>query len=134
MFANCSLMGMHMGMPDVCLSPPPPPIGPVPIPYPNMAQLPMGLGFSVKHLISMMPAHNLATTIPMSLGDTPGCMPGGVMSGMIMGPARNLMGSVKVITGGTPITKLLSPAMQNLTNVPMGMTSVPSQTKMMVMT
>jgi hypothetical protein len=81
----------------------------------------------------MMPAHNLATTIPMSMGDNAGCMPGGVMSGMMMGPSRNLMGSVKVLTGGMPATKMLSPTMQNLTNCPVGMSLVPSQCKVMIM-
>ena len=35
MFANCQLGGMNLGFPDVCLTPSP--VGPVPIPYPNMA-------------------------------------------------------------------------------------------------
>ena len=134
MFANCSLSGMHFGFPDVCLSPPPPPFGPIPIPYPNMAMLPMGIGFSPKQFLSMMPAHNLGTTVPTSLGDFGGVLGGGVMSGLIMGPGRNLMGSVKVFTGGMPATKMLSPAMQNNTNVPMGMSLVPSQFKTMIMT
>ncbi|HLY08658.1 MAG TPA: DUF4150 domain-containing protein [Planctomycetota bacterium] len=30
--------GKSIGFPDVCLSPPPPPAGPIPIPYPNIAQ------------------------------------------------------------------------------------------------
>ena len=133
MFANCSLSGMHFGFPDVCLSPPPPPVGPIPIPYPNMAMMPMGVGFAPKQLISMMPAHNMLTTIPTSLGDFGGVLGGGVMSGMIVGPARNIMGSVKMITCGAPITKMLSPAMQNMTNVPCGLSLVPSQFKFMVM-
>ncbi len=131
MFANCSLSGMDFGMPDVCLTPI---VVPVPIPYPNIGQLPMAIPptASMKHLISMMPAHNMTTMIPMTMGDNAG-VNGGVMSGIIMGPARNLMGSVKVFTGGTPSTKWLSPAMQNLTNCPCGMTLVPSQFKVMIM-
>ncbi|MBN1578995.1 MAG: DUF4150 domain-containing protein [Chitinispirillaceae bacterium] len=133
MFANCSLGGMDFGFPDVCLTPTPP-VGPIPIPYPNIAQLPTALppSASLKHLISMMPAHNLGTTIPMSMGDNAG-VAGGVASGMMMGPARNTMGSTKVFTGGMPATKWLSPAMQNMTNCPAGMTMVPSQYKVMIM-
>lgn len=133
MFANCSLGGMNFGMPDVCLTPAGPAV--VPVPYPNMAMLPMALPptCSMKHFISMMPAHNLMTTVPMTMGDNGGVM-GGVMSGMMMGPSRHLMGSTKVFTGGMPATKMLSPSMQNMTNVPCGMTVMPSQFKVMVMT
>ena len=132
MFANCSLSGMHFGFPDVCLTPTP--AGPVPIPYPNLATLPMALPptTSLKHLISMMPAHNMGTTIPMSNGDNAG-VAGGVASGMMMGPARNTFGSVKVFTGGMPATKMLSPTMQNMTNCPCGTTLVPSQFKVLIM-
>lgn len=132
MFANCSLSGMDFGMPDVCLTPMVP--APIPVPYPNIAMLPMALPptANLKHLISMMPAHNLGTTIPMSMGDNAGVAMG-VASGTVMGPARNIMGSVKVFTGGMPATKFLSPAMQNSTNVPAGMTMVPSQFKVMIM-
>lgn len=132
MFANCSLAGMDFGFPDVCLTPSP--VGPIPVPYPNIAQLPTALPptTSLKHLISMMPAHNIGTTIPMSMGDNAG-VAGGVASGMMMGPARNTMGSTKVFTGGMPATKWLSPAMQNMTNCPAGMTLVPGQFKVMIM-
>ncbi|MFQ5674370.1 MAG: DUF4150 domain-containing protein [bacterium] len=136
MFANCSLSGMDFAMPDVCLTPIPSPAGPIPtpIPYPNTAQLPMALPptCSLKHLISMMPAHNMGTTIPLSMGDNAGVNMG-VASGTVMGPARNIMGSVKVFTGGMPATKALSPAMQNSTNCPAGMTMVPSQFKVIIM-
>jgi hypothetical protein len=137
MFANCSMSGMDLGVPDVCLTPVPSPAGPIPtpIPYPNTAQRMMALppSCSMKQLISMMPAHNLGTTIPMSMGDNAGCMPGGVASGMMMGPSRNIMGSVKVLTGGMPSTKMLSPTIQNMTNCPGGTSLVPSQFKVMIM-
>lgn len=134
MFANCSLGGMDMGMPDVCLTPAPPIPSPVPVPYPNMAQLLMAIPPTacLNVLIDFMPAHNLATTIPVSNGDEAG-VNGGVASGTIMGPARNLMGSTKVIYGGLPATRMLDPAMQNLTNVPAGRTMVPSQFKVIIM-
>ena len=132
MFANCSMSGMDFAFPDLCLTPSP--VGPIPIPYPNMAQRPMALppSCSLKHFISMMPAHNLTTNIPLSMGDNAG-VAGGVMSGMMMGPSRNIMGSVKVFTGNMPATKMLSPAIQNLTNCPTGMTLVPGQFKVMIM-
>jgi len=132
MFANCSLGGQNFGMPDVCLTPAPPSPSPVPIPYPNMAQLPMAIPNQLKVLISFMPAHNLGTTIPLSNGDEAG-VSGGIMSGTIIGPSRHLKGSIKVFYGGMPATRLLDTAMQNSTNVPAGMTIVPSQTKVLIM-
>jgi hypothetical protein len=132
MFANCSLGGMDFGMPDVCLTPAVP--SPIPIPYPNTAQLPMAIPptASMKHLIMMMPAHNLGTMIPMTMGDNAGVNMG-VASGTVMGPAQNTMGSLKVITGGMPATRMLSMANQNLTNCPAGMTLAPSQTKVLLL-
>ncbi len=137
MFANCSMGGMNMAMPDVCLTPVPSPAGPIPtpMPYPNMAQLMMALppSCNIKHFTCMMPTHHLMTTVPMSNGDEAGCMPGGVMSGIIIGPSRHVKGSVKVFSGGMPCTRMLDTTMQNLTNAMGGMTIVPSQTKVMIM-
>jgi hypothetical protein len=137
MFANCSLNGMNMAMPDVCLTPVPSPAGPVPtpIPYPNTAQLMMALPptANMKHLISMMPAHNIGTTIPTSMGDNAGTMPGGVASGIFMGPARHIKCSTKVFTGGMPSTRMLDTTIQNLTNAPGGCTLAPSQTKVLIL-
>ena len=65
MFANCQLMGMDMAFPDVCKSP-------VPIPYPNMALGPMAIPNAWNILFMAMPAHNMATTTPITLGDQPG--------------------------------------------------------------
>lgn len=131
MFFNCSMGGMDFAFPDVCLTPTP--VGPVPIPYPNVALRPTALPptTSLKHFISMMPAHNLGTTIPMTNGDQAG-VNGGVASGMIMGPARQITGSVKVFTGGMPATRNLSPTLSNNNNSP-GTALVPSQFKVLVL-
>ena len=133
MFANCSLGGMNFGMPDVCLTPTP--VGPVPIPYPNIA-LPMTAippTASLKTLIMAMPAHNIMTTVPMSNGDNAGVNLG-VASGMVMGPCRHIIGSTNVFYGGMPATKMTSPTGQNgmSLNVP-GLTLVPAQFKVMIM-
>ena len=133
MFANCSMPGMDMGMPDVCLTP----LAagaPVPIPYPNMSTRVMAIPptASMKHLIMFMPSHHLGTTIPTSMGDTSGVQMG-VASGTVMGPVRNTRCSMKVITGGMPATRMLDNALQNSTNVPSGMTLVPGQFKVLIM-
>ena len=138
MFANCSLGGMNFAFPDTCLFPTPSPAGPIPtpMPFPNIAQLPMALPptCNMKHFTCNMPSHTLMTTIPISSGDEAGCMPGGVMSGIIIGPSRHMLGSVKVFSGGMPVTRsLIDITMQNLSNCPgIGRTVVPSQFKVIV--
>ncbi len=130
MFANCSMPGMDFGMPDVCLTPAAP--APVPVPYPNIGMKAMALPptTSMKHLIMFMPSHNIGTTIPTSMGDNAGVLMG-VASGLVMGPVKNTKCSTKVITGGTPATRMLDTTMQNSTNVPSGMTLVPGQFKVL---
>ena len=127
MFANAQMMGMDLGFPDVCLTPP---VG-APIPYPNMAMGPMGLGFYPKVLWQGTPAHNMATTIPMSNGDNTGVMLG-VASGLVMGPSRHLTGAFTVLVGGPPATRMTSVSLQNSTNAP-GMRLVPSQVKVLLL-
>ena len=133
MFANCQMGGQNFAFPDVCKTPTP--VGPVPIPYPNIAMLmTANPGTACKKIYLMsMPAHNLMTQIPMSQGDNAG-VAGGVASSMVMGPSRHLMGCVGVIYEGTPATKLTSPTGQNgmSLNAP-GMTIAPSQTKVMIL-
>jgi len=124
MFANTQMMGMDMGMPDVCLTP----AGPVmvPIPYPNIAMGPTAIPNQTIVLIMAMPAHNLGTIIPLTNGDEAG-VGLGVASGMIMGPSRHLTGSFSVLYDGMPATRLTSMSLQNSTNAP-GVRMVPSQT------
>tara|TARA_B110000971_G_scaffold201830_1_gene221016 strand:+ start:2262 stop:2672 length:411 start_codon:yes stop_codon:yes gene_type:complete len=136
MFVNTQMMGMNMAMPDVCLTPIPSPAGPIPtpIPYPNIA-LPMtAIPSQVKVLILAMPAHNLMTITPMSNGDNGGVMMN-PMSGMVMGPCKHLMGSMKVLYGGLPVTKMLNPTGQNgMSPGAFGASLAPSQIKVMVLT
>jgi hypothetical protein len=135
MFVNTQMLGMNFAMPDVCLTPIPSPAGPIPtpIPYPNIA-LPMtAIPSQVKVLVLAMPAHNLMTVTPMSNGDNGGLMMN-PMSGMVMGPSRHLMGSVKTLYGGLPVTKMLNPTGQNgMSPGAFGASLVPSQIKVMVM-
>lgn len=133
MFANCQMGGQNMAAPDVCLVPVPSPAGPVPTPTPfvNIAMVPMAVSFAVNVLISGTPGHNMTTNEPVSNGDEAGCSPGGVMSGIIIGPCRHTMGSVGVFIGGSPATKMASPTMQNSTNA-MGMTLIPSQVRVII--
>ncbi|MEQ9319392.1 MAG: DUF4150 domain-containing protein, partial [Polyangiaceae bacterium] len=46
MLASNNGVGQNIGFPDVCLTPPPPPVGPIPIPYPNFGLNVMSAVFS----------------------------------------------------------------------------------------
>ncbi len=129
MFANTQMMGIDMGFPDVCLTPSP--VGPVPIPYPNIAAAPMGVPAAYKVLFMCAPAHNMSTSIPLTNGDNAGVATG-VASGIVMGPSRHLTGAFTVLVGGMPATRLTSSSLQNSTNCP-GVRTVPSQTKVLLL-
>ncbi len=129
MFANTSMMGMDLGFPDVCLTPAAP--APIPVPYPNIAMGPMAIPSQTTVFIEAMPAHNLATEIPMTNGDNGGLI-GGVASGTDMGPSRHLLGANTVLFGAMPVTRLTSMTIQNSTNAP-GVRLVPSQVKVLVL-
>jgi hypothetical protein len=129
MFANNQGGGQDMGFPDVCLTPTPPVV--TPIPYPNIAMGPMGTGAAYTVLFSCMPAHNMGTSIPQTNGDNAG-VGTGVASGMVMGSARHLTASFTVLVGGKPGTKLTSASLQNSTNCP-GCRIAPSQTKVILL-
>ncbi len=131
MFANCQMMGMDMGFPDVCLTPAPPSPVPVPIPYPNIAMGPTAIPNVPTILIMGCPVHNLGTTIPMTNGDNPGIALG-VASGTVMGPSRHLTGAFTVLYHGMPATRLTSMSLQNSTNCP-GARIVPSQTVVLML-
>jgi hypothetical protein len=121
-------MGMDLAFPDVCLTPTP---VPVPIPYPNIAMGPTAIPNNPTVLFMGGPAHNLATSIPMTNGDNAGVNMG-VASGTVMGPSRHLTGAFTVLINGAPATRLTSMSLQNSTNAP-GVRIVPSQTLVLML-
>jgi hypothetical protein len=123
-FANCQLMGMDLAFPDVCRTP-------VPIPFPNMGMGFMALPNAWNILFMAMPAHNMATTIPITLGDQPGVL-GGVVSQTFMQQARHVTGAFKTIIKGTPATRMTSLTTQNRCNM-VGARIVPSQFKVVIL-
>jgi hypothetical protein len=127
MFANTQMMGMDMGFPDVCLTPP----VAAPIPYPNMGLGPMTLPFVPNVLMFCAPSHNMFCQVVVTLGDQPGIMLG-VASGLVMGPSRRLTAAFTCIVGGAPLTRMTSFGLQNNTNCP-GVRLVPSQPKVIVL-
>ncbi len=129
MFAKTQMSGLSIGFPDVCLTPAP--SGVAPIPYPNLSMSMLSVPNVLNVLYAGMPAHNMGTIAPMTMGDTAGVSLG-VASGMVMGPQSNLTGAFTALVGGLPTTRLTSVALGNLSNAP-GATLVPSQFKVLVL-
>lgn len=129
MFANTNLGVMNFAFPDVCMIPTP--VGPVPVPFPNIA-------ISVTHIPAVFNvifggglAENLLTPGTLSNGDNAGVAMG-VASGTVMGPDRYMMGSFKTMVGPAFATRLTSMTIQNSTNM-VGMSVTPSQAKVLIL-
>jgi len=125
--------GQCMAMPDVCLTPAPPPVGQIPIPYPNTGMMTQAQKTSKKVKFAMKEVITLKSEIPRSMGDEAGTGKG-VISGMNMGKVTFKKGSSKVKAEGQPCIHLTSMTGQNgmNANVPVGTVVAPSQTKVII--
>jgi hypothetical protein len=133
MFASTKKDGMCLGFPDVCLTPSGP--SPVPIPYPNMAQVNGCDGTVDKVLMENKEVVVEDSKIPSSSGDEAGTV-GGVMSGLNRGEAHFQLYSSKVYAKGKKIVFHTAVTTHNGSspNMPAGAQLSPSQTKTMVAT
>lgn len=126
--------GMCQGTPDTCKTPSPG--GPVPIPYPNIAQCAQAQPGTFSLKVKLQGANALTQTskISMSSGDEAGSAGGGVISNMIKGPAEFKLGSVKVKFEGKGAAYVTAMVAHNGTNpnFPAGAQVAPSQAKVMV--
>jgi hypothetical protein len=107
---NGPMPALDFAFPDVCNTPIPPVI--VPVPYPNINMSTMGIPTQFRFLTMCMPSHNMTTVRAMSNGDNVGVSLG-LMSGMVMGPGLAMGGSSNLFIGGPPATKMVMPAKQN---------------------
>jgi carboxyl-terminal processing protease len=114
-------VGMNMGFPDVCLTPAVP--APVPIPYPNMAMNAMAAPFCPTIFFTCMPALNMGSIIPMTLGMQPG-----VANPLYMQMGMYTMGNPVVLAMALPAITLTCPTTGNAMNNPVGAVLVPSVT------
>jgi hypothetical protein len=125
--------GNSLAFPDTCNTPTP--AGPVPTPYPNTALLVQANPATCTRKVKIMnqPVLTKQSVIPMTSGDEAGSA-GGVVSGMIKGPAQPKQGSVKVKFEGKPVVFQSCTFGHNGTNAnaPAGVLVSPSQTKVMV--
>lgn len=98
MFACNSIAAVNIALvPDVCKTPTP--VGPVPLPYPNLAQSATHVPAVFHVMFGPGLAENLMTQGTISQGDTVG-VAGGLLSQVFMGPDRYLLGSLKLMVGG----------------------------------
>lgn len=126
--------GTCEAFPDTCNTPAPP-APPVPVPYPNTAQLVQANPGTCSKKVKVLnqPVITKQTVITMSAGDEAGSA-GGVVSGMIKGPVQFKQGSAKVKVEGQPLVFQTCMTGHNGTNAnaPAGVHSSPSQTKVSV--
>lgn len=111
--------GIAFAFPDVCLTPAPPG-PPVPIPYPNIAQLDQATGTStsgggLKIGPSGLPAVLMGSRVSVSSGDEAGSA-GGVTSGTIKGACEVTGASGSVLYNGKGIARFLDTTKQNNNN------------------
>ncbi len=124
--------GVAFALPDVCLTPMPP-AGPVPMPYPNTAQL-----AACDEVVDMVLIENKevvveGSKIPNSSGDEAGTQ-GGVVSGVNMKEVQPKQFSSKVIAQGKKMVFFTAMTAHNGTNAnaPCGNIIVPSQDKVFI--
>jgi hypothetical protein len=124
--------GTCLGVPDVCLTPAPP-APPVPVPYPNTAQLTQATNVSTKVKFMSKEVVTVQSEIPQSMGDEAGTN-GGVTSGVNMQKVTFKKGSSKVKVQGQACYYATAMSAHNgaSANMPAGLQVAPSQTKVLV--
>jgi hypothetical protein len=131
--ASTKAGGQCMGAPDVCITPVPPPVNSLPIPYPNMGMLNQANNTSTKVKFVDKEVVTLKSEIPKSMGDEAGTNKG-VVSGTNMDKITFKKGSSKVKIEGQPCIHLTSTTGHNgaNANMPAGLQIAPSQVKVLV--
>lgn len=120
-------LGLSQGMPDTCKTPP----FAIPAPFPNIAMNATVIPTYFTVMINCQPELNIGAQHAVTNGDEAGVM-GGVVSNMIVGMARPMMGSTVHFVGGMPSWRLTAPTLHNMANVP-GTTLAPGQTVKIVL-
>jgi hypothetical protein len=110
----CPAQGTAFAFPDVCNTPSPG--GPIPIPYPNIAQLADVTGEAKDLQVGGMKVLVQGSKVPSSSGDEGGTAGGGVTSGKIKGEMEVTTGSATVLCGGKGIARFGDPTTQNSGN------------------
>lgn len=117
--------GQTMCMPDVCKTPTP--VGPVPIPYPNIAMLKSASKQAKKVLVCGAAPLVKVSVVPNTNGDNAG-VNGGLVSGKFMKKCQFTTSGKKVQFGGKNAVRNLDSVKSNNGNA-FGAQIVPSQFK-----
>lgn len=125
MFAASMGPGMSMSPADVCKTPP----TAIPAPFPNIAMNSVAVPAVYNVLTGCTPTLNMLSTGMLSNGDEAGTFTG-VVSNLIMGQKKFIVGCITIFCGGLPLQRLTSVTGQNVTGVlpnTAGANSSPSQ-------
>ena len=112
--------GSGKAFPDVCLSPPPPPTGPVPVPYNNSLMASDLSGGSTSVKIQGNPtALEDSSNISTSMGDEAGTQGGGVITHKTKGKGYFSLWSFDVKVEGKGVDRHTDPMGQNCASPPL---------------
>jgi uncharacterized Zn-binding protein involved in type VI secretion len=111
--------GMAIAFPDVCLCPPGPPAGPVPVPLTNTVQAKDMVGGALSVVIQGYPAGHKGSRFARSTGNEVAANTGGgITSHVVQGEARFASGSPDVVIEGNPAARHGDIVRQNAGNCP----------------
>lgn len=128
MFATNQMVGMDFAFPDVCKTPP----ALIPVPYPDMAFPMAAIPVAITLLFNNAFAHNLATRVPVTVGDMAGVALGLISNTVASSSRRLFMNSYTTLLYGTPANRLGCGGPQNRMNT-VGFTVVPSLTHILIL-
>ncbi len=106
--------GIAFAFPDVCKTPAPP-APPIPIPYPNIADLSQATKVATDLTVGGTPVLLEGSKVAVSSGDEAGSA-GGVQSGTTKGECVITKASTTVFYGGKGVARFLDPTDQNKGN------------------
>lgn len=106
--------GTNTAPADPCKTPTP--AGPIPIPYPNLAINSTSVPAVYNVLTGCTPTLNLLSTGVVSNGDQAGAV-GGLLSFLIMGQLKFIVGCITIFCGGLPVQRVGSVTGQNAAGV-----------------
>ena len=133
MFLLTAGSGQNMAFPDVCKTPTP--VGPIPLPYPNIAMTSTTNPVVPNITVDAMPVINQASFGMVSQGDEAGAA-GGVVDSMICGQTCYQVGCSTITMGGAPAQRLTSITGQNAAGATpnaVGACLAPSQTTVLTL-
>ena len=114
-FAHKGSGGMSLVFPDVCKTPAPP-LGPIPIPYPNIGKSSDTSQGTTKVEADGQMVMVKGAKYMMSAGDEPGSA-GGIISGVFKQECEYLMYSFNVMLEGKNVCRMGDPLWHNKKNI-----------------